>query len=76
VVPSDKQPLADWAWMHTELRRPGVNLTAALAGVPAQTAGLQYSRFCEHYRAWAGKLDLVMCQEHSVGEKLFVDYAG
>ena len=38
--------------------------------------GLQYSRFCEQYRAWAGKLDLVMRQEHRAGEKLFVDYAG
>ncbi len=38
--------------------------------------GLQYSRFCEQYREWAGKLDLVMRQEHRAGEKLFIDYAG
>ena len=38
--------------------------------------GLQYSRFCELYREWAGKLDLVMRQEHRAGEKLFIDYAG
>ena len=38
--------------------------------------GYQYSWFCEHYRAWQGKLDLVMRQDHRAGEKLFVDYAG
>ena len=42
----------------------------------SQPQGFQYSWFCEHYRAWQGKLDVVMRQEHRVGEKLFVDYAG
>lgn len=26
--------------------------------------------------SWVGKADVVMRQEHRVGEKLFVDYAG
>ena len=38
--------------------------------------GFQYSWFCEHYRTWAGRLDLVMRQSHRAGETLFVDYAG
>lgn len=38
--------------------------------------GYQYSRFCQLYRQWTGKLDLVLRQEHRAGEKLFVDYAG
>ena len=38
--------------------------------------GYQYSRFCWLYQQWAGKLDLVLRQEHRAGEKLFVDYAG
>jgi len=38
--------------------------------------GLQYSQFCEAYRQWTGKLDLVMRQSHRAGETLFVDYAG
>ena len=42
----------------------------------ANPDGYQYSWFCEHYRAWQGKLDLVMRQDHRAGEKLFVDYAG
>ena len=42
----------------------------------AHPEGLQYSWFCDQYRAWASKLDVVMRQEHRAGEKLFVDYAG
>ncbi|OIJ73042.1 MAG: integrase [Deltaproteobacteria bacterium GWC2_55_46] len=38
--------------------------------------GYQYSQFCEIYRRWTGKLDVVLRQEHRAGEKLFVDYAG
>jgi transposase len=36
----------------------------------------RYSRFCQLYRAWAGKLKLSMRQIHRAGEKLFVDYTG
>ena len=38
--------------------------------------GYGYSRFCDLYHEWAGKLDVVLRQEHRAGEKLFVDYAG
>lgn len=38
--------------------------------------GYRYSRFCELYRSWRRKLDVVLRQEHRAGEKLFVDYAG
>ena len=38
--------------------------------------GYSYSRFCELYRVWLNKLDLVLRQEHRAGEKMFVDYAG
>ena len=41
-----------------------------------EPGGYQYSRFCQLYRQWTGKLDLVLRQEHRAGEKLFVDYAG
>ena len=34
------------------------------------------SRFCDLYRRWLKKRDLVLRQEHRAGEKLFVDYAG
>ena len=38
--------------------------------------GYQYSRYCDLYRRWRGKLDLSMRQDHKAGEKLFVDYSG
>jgi hypothetical protein len=38
--------------------------------------GYQYSRFCELYQQWAGRVDLVMRHHHRAGDKLFIDYAG
>ena len=38
--------------------------------------GYGCSRFCDLYRCWLKKLDLVLRQEHRAGEKMFVDYAG
>jgi transposase len=38
--------------------------------------GYGYSRFCDLYRQWLKRLDLVLRQEHRAGEKMFVDYAG
>ncbi len=71
------RPLPDWSEVRRELR--GKNVTLALLWEEYKAIhpeGLQYSRFCEQYREWAGKLDLVMRQEHRAGEKLFIDYAG
>lgn len=77
AVPSEQRPLPDWAWVHTELRRPGVTLALLWQEYRlAQPQGFQYSWFCEHYRLWAAKVDVVMRQEHRTGEKLFIDYAG
>ena len=42
----------------------------------AHPDGYRYSRFCELYRAWEGKLSVTMRQAHAGGDKLFVDYAG
>ncbi len=42
----------------------------------ANPNGYQYSRFCELYRRWRRKQDVVLRQEHKPGEKLFVDWAG
>ena len=63
--------------MHRELKRKGVTLVLLWQEYKAITPdGLQYSQFCEAYRQWTGKLDLVMRQSHRAGETLFVDYAG
>src|ERR1700739_871114 len=44
--------------------------------IAQEPEGYRYSRFCELYRGWAGKLSVTMRQSHAGGEKLFVDYAG
>ena len=76
--PAYRRPLPVWAEVHAELkRRQGVTLALLWEEYKAtHPEGLQYSRFCDHYRAWAGRLDLVMRQSHRAGEKLFVDWAG
>ena len=69
--------IPDWSQVHRELRRKGVTLALLWHEYKAaHPEGFQYSWFCKQYRAWAGKLDVVMRQEHRAGEKLFVDYAG
>jgi transposase len=77
ALPAGERPVPDWSLVHKELRRKGVTLTLLWHEYKAaHPQGFQYSWFCEAYRAWAGKLDVVMRQEHRAGEKLFVDYAG
>src|SRR5713226_6892039 len=67
----------DWATVHHELKRKGVTLFLLWQEYKTTTPeGFQYSWFCQAYRAWASKLDLVMRQSHRAGEKLFVDDAG
>jgi len=74
---SRRRPEPDWAHIHRELRRKGVTLQLLWLEYKEQYPdGYQYSQFCEHYRAWSGKLDVVMRQVHRAGEKIFVDYAG
>src|SRR6202158_474588 len=44
--------------------------------IAAHPDGYRYSRFCELYRSWEGKISVTMRQTHLGGDKLFVDYAG
>lgn len=67
----------DWAYIHAELRRKGVTLALLWEEYRAvHPDGYGYSRFCELYTRWEGKLSPVMRQRHPAGERLFVDYAG
>ena len=60
-----------------ELKRKGVTLFLLWEEYKStHPNGFQYSWFCQHYRAYAGKLDLVMRQTHRAGDTMFVDYAG
>jgi transposase len=77
TIPVERPAVPDWSVVHEELKRKGVTLALLWDEYKsAHPAGFQYSWFCEHYRRWAGKLDVVMRQTHRAGEKLFVDYAG
>lgn len=76
-VPVTERAEPDWAALHAQMRRPGVTLMLLWQEYRAShPQGFAYSWFCEHYRSWVGRLDLVLRQEHRAGEKLFVDYAG
>ncbi len=67
----------DWAAIHHELKRKHVTLAMLWDEYIAQHPdGYRYSRFCELYRGWAGRLSVTMRQTHVGGDKLFVDYAG
>jgi transposase len=70
-------PQPNWAYLHRELRRKGVTLSLLWEEYRAiHPDGYGYSRFCELYTRWEGKLSPVMRQRHPAGDRLFVDYAG
>jgi transposase len=77
--PSDPGKAApDFAAMHEQKQRHR-HLTLQLLWDEYRQAnpnGYGYSRFCELYQRWRGKLGVVLRQEHKAGEKLFVDWAG
>jgi transposase len=77
-VPAPPRPQPEWARIHAELRRPGVTLLLLWEEYRAGQAeeGYGYSRFCDLYAAWRGRLSPTMRQVHPAGERLFVDYAG
>lgn len=67
----------EWDHVQRELRRKDVTLTLWWHEYKAtHPEGYQSSGFCEQYRAWAARLEVVMRQEHCAGEKRFADYAG
>jgi len=66
-----------WEAIYRELRRKGGTLRLLWQEYRRDYPdGYQYSRFCERYRRWEGKLDVVLGQPHRAGEKMFVDWAG
>ena len=77
AVGEPARPQPDWPRLHAELRRPGVTLLLVWEEYrTGQPDGYGYSRFCDLYAAWRGRLSPTMRQTHPAGERLFVDYAG
>ena len=84
--PNERAPI-DFAWVHRELRRPGVTLqllwleyqqAATHRGAQRSTGAraYQYSQFCDLYAGFRSRLEPSMRQVHRAGEKLFIDYSG
>jgi transposase len=67
----------DWASVHREMKRKHVTLSILWEEyIALHPGGYRYSRFCDLYREWEGRLPVTMRQAHVAGERLFVDYAG
>ena len=65
-----RQAEPDWAAVHRELKRKHVTLWEEY--IASEPGGYRYSRFCELYRAWEGRLSVTMRQSHAAGDKLFI----
>lgn len=78
-APSRRQyPPPDFAAIHQELQTHK-HVTLQLLWEEYRQAcpnGYRYSRFCDLYRTWVRKRDVVLRQQHRAGEKTFVDWAG
>jgi transposase len=74
---SRPRPQPEWASVHRELRRDGVTLFLLWQEYRAvHSEGYQYSRFCELYGRFVGKLAPSMRQVHRAGERIFIDFSG
>jgi len=75
AVADPREP--DWVGVQKKLSGKYVTLRLAWEEYgEVHAGGYGYSWFCERYRAWQERIDVVMRQEHKAGEKLFVDWAG
>ena len=76
-APSQTRPMPDWAKIHLELRRPHVTLMLLWYEYKqAFPDGYGYSQFCEHYKRFVSRVDVVMRQHHKAGERMWVDFSG
>lgn len=75
--PAKQAPLPDFALIHAELATKGVTRELLWQEYKAShPEGVQYTSFCNHYKAWLATQETVFRQHYVPGEKLFVDYAG
>ncbi|CBE69207.1 MAG: transposase [Candidatus Methylomirabilis oxygeniifera] len=53
TTPGATRPLPDYAYTHTERRKPGVTLELLhLEYLEQHPTGYRYTQFCELYRRW------------------------
>ena len=73
-LPSPR-PVADWKYVHAELKRDGVTRELLWQEYREQHPnGYGLSQFKALYARWTKCLSVVMRQQHRAGEKMFVDY--
>ena len=73
--------MPDFAYIHKELARTGVNLTLLHEEYKNKclaegTVPYRYTQFCELYRRWAKVTKATMRIKHKPGDKTEVDWAG
>jgi transposase len=70
--------MPDWLPIHKELQKKGITKQLLWEEYASRhgESSYRYSQFCLHYHKWQLTQKLSMRQQHKVGEKLFVDYAG
>ena len=67
--------LPDWQWVFKELKHKGVTQFLLWQEYLEQhPRGYQYSWFCDMYREWRGKLDVVMRWVLRSGGNAFAEY--
>ena len=70
-------PQPDFEVMKKELTRKGVTLQLLWFEYrELHPDGYGYSQFCQRYRDWRRRRDVVMRQDHKAAEKMFVDFPG
>lgn len=81
-LPPERVPI-DLGWVHREIHKKAMTLQLlwveyrdAARGDPQARKPYQYSQFCDLYRQYRKRVDVVMRQEHRAGEKSFIDYSG
>ncbi|MGH9827539.1 MAG: IS21 family transposase, partial [Blastocatellia bacterium] len=75
--PKTTAPAPDYAVLYEKLKQKGMTLALLWERYKKDNPnGFQYSHFCDLYREWEKKVDVVMRQAHRAGEKLFSDFAG
>lgn len=74
----DSKRLPDWTYINTEMQRPHMTLQLLweeYAKSDPDTA-YKYSQFTHYFREWQKRHKLSMPQQHTPGERGWVDFAG
>ena len=74
---SQQRPSPSWSAVYKELKRKGVTLQLLWEEYKRKHPnGYQYSQYTYLYRQWAKSKDVWMVQQHTAGDRVFVDYSG